>query len=153
VLDLPDTAAYPRPLQERVPILLGGGGERRTLALAARYADVANVLGDLPTVARKAAVLRSHCAEAGREVMLSHLTTALVARSPADLETLVDRHRPRGADPARWAAAVHAGTVDDQIGRFRELAEVGVGEVAVRLLDLVDAEPIARMAPVIAAFR
>jgi hypothetical protein len=48
---------------------------------------------------------------------------------------------------------VHAGTVDDQIGRFRELAEVGVGEVALRLVDLVDTEPIARMAPVIAAFR
>ena len=48
---------------------------------------------------------------------------------------------------------MHAGTVDDQIGRFRELAEAGVGEVAVRLVDLVDAEPIARMAPVIAAFR
>ncbi|MBV9920113.1 MAG: TIGR03560 family F420-dependent LLM class oxidoreductase [Pseudonocardia sp.] len=153
VLDLPDTAAYPRPLQERVPILLGGGGERRTLALAARFADVANVLGDLPTVARKAAVLRAHCAEAGREVMLSHLTTALVAASPADLETLVDRHRPRGADPARWTSAVHAGTVDDQIGRFRELAEIGVGEVAVRLVDLVDAEPVTKMASVIAAFR
>jgi hypothetical protein len=48
---------------------------------------------------------------------------------------------------------MHAGTGDDQIGRFRELAEVGVEEVAVRLVDLVDAEPIRRMAPVIAAFR
>jgi hypothetical protein len=48
---------------------------------------------------------------------------------------------------------VHAGTAADQIGRFRELAETGVGEVAVRLVDLVDAEPITRMAPVIAAFR
>jgi F420-dependent oxidoreductase-like protein len=153
VLDLPDTAAYPRPLQERVPILLGGGGERRTLALAARYADAANVLGDLPTVARKAVVLREHCAKAGREVALSHLTTALVAGDAAELNTLVARHRPRGADPARWVATVHAGTVDDQVGRFRELAEVGVGEVAVRLVDLVDAEPISRMAPVIAAFR
>ena len=59
---------YPRPLQEHVPIVLGGGGERRTLRLAARYADAANVLGDLPTVARKAAVLRAHCAgeRAGR---------------------------------------------------------------------------------------
>jgi len=153
VLELPDTAAYPRPLQEHVPILLGGGGERRTLALAARYADVANVLGDLPTVARKAAVLRAHCGESGREVALSHLTTALVARDPAELEALIAGHRPRGADPARWGAAVHAGTVDDQIGRFRELAEVGVGEVALRLVDLADTEPIARMAPVIAAFR
>jgi alkanesulfonate monooxygenase SsuD/methylene tetrahydromethanopterin reductase-like flavin-dependent oxidoreductase (luciferase family) len=153
VLDLPDTAAYPRPLQEHVPILLGGGGEKRTLALAARYADAANVLGDLPTVARKAAVLREHCAKSGREVALSHLTTALVAKDAAELEALVAGHRPRGADPARWAAAVHGGTVDDQIGRFREFAEVGVGEVAVRLVDLVDTEPIARMAPVIAAFR
>ena len=137
-----------------MPILLGGGGERRTLALAARYADAANVLGDLPTVARKAAVLRAHCAETGREVALSHLTTALVARRSRPSSTRWSRrHRPRGADPARWAAAVHAGTVDDQIGRFRELAEAGVGEVAVRLVDLVDTEPIARMAPVIAAFR
>lgn len=153
VLDLPDTSAYPRPLQERVPVVLGGGGERRTLALAARYADTANVLGDLSTVARKATVLREHCAASGREVALSHLTTALVGRDPADLDALVTRHRPRGADPARWAAAVHAGTVADQVGRFRELAEAGVGEVAVRLVDLPDVDAIARMAPVIAAFR
>ncbi len=153
VLDLPDTSAYPRPLQERVPIVLGGGGERRTLALAARYADVANVLGDLPTVARKAAVLAAHCAEAGREVALSHLTTALVAADPAAVEALVQRLRPRGVDPARFAATVHAGTVEDQIGRFRELADAGVAEIAVRLPDLVDAEPLQRMAEVIAAFR
>ena len=39
-------SCYPRPLQEHVPMLVGGGGERRTLRLAARYADAANVLGD-----------------------------------------------------------------------------------------------------------
>ena len=97
VLDLPDTAAYPRPLQEHVPILLGGGGERRTLALAARYADAANVLGDLPTVARKAAVLRAHCAETGREVALSHLTTALVARGSRPSSTRWSRGTARAA--------------------------------------------------------
>lgn len=153
VLDLPDTSGYPRPLQERVPIVLGGGGERRTLALAARYADSANVLGDLATVARKAAVLREHCAVSGRTVALSHLTTALIAGNATELDGLVARHRPRGADPARWAAAVHAGTVTDQVGRFRELAEAGVAEIAVRLVDLADGEAVARMAPVIAAFR
>lgn len=153
VLDLPDTAAYPRPLQEHVPIVLGGGGERRTLRLAARYADVANVLGDVATVARKAAVLRAHCAEAGREVELSHLTTALVGRNPAEVDALVERMRPRGADPARFAATVHAGTVDDHVGRFRELADAGVSEVAVRLPGLADPDPITRMARVIAEFR
>ena len=46
VLRVPETMCYPRPLQERVPLLVGGGGERRTLRLAARYADAANVFGD-----------------------------------------------------------------------------------------------------------
>jgi F420-dependent oxidoreductase-like protein len=153
VLDLPDTAAYPRPLQEHVPIVLGGGGERRTLRLAAHHADVANVMGDLATVARKASVLREHCAASSRAVELSHLTTALVATDASELDALVTRLRPRGADPARYAAGVHAGTVDDQIGRFRELAEAGVSEVAVRLPDLTTAEPLTRIAKVIAAFR
>jgi alkanesulfonate monooxygenase SsuD/methylene tetrahydromethanopterin reductase-like flavin-dependent oxidoreductase (luciferase family) len=153
VLSLPDTSGYPRPLQERVPIVLGGGGERRTLRLAARYADVANVLGDLPTVARKAAVLAGHCAETGRTVRLSHLTTALIGRDTTELDALVARHRPRGTDPARFVAQVSAGTTEDQIGRFRELAEAGVGEIVVRLPDLVDARPLERMASVIEAFR
>ncbi|HVH22467.1 MAG TPA: TIGR03560 family F420-dependent LLM class oxidoreductase, partial [Pseudonocardia sp.] len=152
VLDLPDTAGYPRPLQERVPIVLGGGGERRTLRLAARYADVANVLGDLPTVARKAKVLAAHCTETGRSVELSHLTTALIGRDPAEVDALVARLRPRAADPAKYAAGVHAGTVADQIGRFRELAEVGVSEIVVRLPDLLDPAPLSRMASVINAF-
>lgn len=152
VLDLPDTAGYPRPLQEHVPLVLGGGGERRTLLLAARYADAANVLGDPATVARKAAVLREHCAATGREVELTHLTTAVTGADGAAVDDEVARLRPRGADPARYAAAVHAGTVEEQIGRFRALAEAGVAEVAVRLPGLTDPGPVERFAPVIAAF-
>ena len=153
VLDLPDTSGYPRPIQEHVPIVLGGGGERRTLPLAARYADVANVLGDVASVARKAAVLREHCARTGRDVELSHLTTAVVGRDPAEVAALVEAHRPRAVDAGRYAQQVHAATVADHLGRFRQLAEIGVAEVAVRLPDLRDAAPVARMAEVIAAFR
>ena len=47
VLDVPETTCYPRPLQAHVPVILGGGGERRTLRLAAQYADAANVFGDV----------------------------------------------------------------------------------------------------------
>ena len=43
VLDVPEAICYPRPLQAKVPILVGGGGERRTLRLVARYADACNV--------------------------------------------------------------------------------------------------------------
>ena len=81
---------YPRPLQEHIPILLGGGGERRTLRLAARYADAANVFGDVATVAHKAAVLRAHCADVGRDpaqVELTHLGSALVGARPRRTST------------------------------------------------------------------
>ena len=111
-------------------------------------------MGDLDTVRRKAAVLRDHCAAAGRDpIELTHLSTALVGTDDREVAALVDRLRPRRQDPARYAAEVHAGTVDDHIGRFRELAEAGVGEVMIRLPDLTGAEPLARMAKVIAAFR
>lgn len=152
-ISIPEAACYPRPLQEHIPIILGGGGERRTLRLAARYADAANVLGDLNTVRHKASVLRAHCAAVGREVRLTHLCTTLVADDDRHLATLVDHLRPSRVDPARYSASVNAGTVTDHIGRFRELAEAGVAEVMVRLPDLADAEPLARMAKVIAAFR
>ena len=150
---IPEAACYPRPLQEHIPIILGGGGERRTLRLAARYADAANVLGDLDTVRHKASVLRRHCAEYGREVAMTHLCTTLVGDDDRHLTELVDRLRPSRVDAARYSTSVNAGTPTDHIGRFRQLAEAGVAEVTVRLPDLTDAEPLARMAKVIAAFR
>jgi F420-dependent oxidoreductase-like protein len=155
VITLPDTTCYPRPLH-RVPIVLGGGGERRTLRLAARYADAANVMGDAATVRRKAEVLRAHCAEAGRdpaEVALSHLSTTLIGADDAHVGELVERLRPRRQDPARYAAALNAGTVADHVGRFRHLAEAGAGEVVIRLPGLTDAAPLALAAEAIAAFR
>jgi F420-dependent oxidoreductase-like protein len=155
-ISLPDTTCYPRPLQERVPILVGGGGEKRTLRLAALYADMANVFGDAAAVRHKAQVLRQHCLDISRdpaEVALTHLSTTLVGTDDADVADLVERLRPRRQDPARYAAAVNAGTVDDHIGRFRELAEAGAQEVMVRLPDLTDTAPLKRMAKVISAFR
>jgi len=155
VLSIPEAAGYPRPLQEHVPIIVGGGGERRTLRLAAKYADAANVFAGAD-VRHKAAVLRAHCLDAGRdpaEVELTHLSTALVATDDRHAAALVERLRPRRQDPARYAASVNAGTVVDHVGRFRELAEAGVQEVMVRLPDLADTSPIERMAKVIAAFR
>ena len=156
VLNVPEAMCYPRPLQERVPILLGGGGERRTLRLAAQYADASNVFGNPATVRHKATVLRAHCVDVDRdpaEVALTHLSTALVGTDDTHVRELVERLRPRRQDPAGYASAVNAGTVDDHIGRCRALAEAGASEVMVRLPDLVDAEPVARMGPIIAAFR
>src|SRR5216683_7801084 len=58
----------PRPVQAGGPkIMIGGGGEKRTLRLVARYADMCNVTGDVSTLARKIGVLHRHCAEVGRD--------------------------------------------------------------------------------------
>jgi len=156
VLSVPEAACYPRPRQDHLPVLLGGGGERRTLRLAARYADAANVLGDAATLRHKAAVLRNHCADVGRDptqVAMTHLSTALVGADDRHLAELVERLRPRRQDPARYSSAVNAGTVADHIGRCRELAEAGAQEVMIRLPDLADTDPLERMAKVISAFR
>ena len=151
-----EAMCYPRPLQAHVPVIVGGGGERRTLRLAARYADAANVTGDQETVRRKAGVLSAHCEAEGRDpatVELTHLSSVLVGANDLHVAEMVERFRPRRGDPARIASAMNAGTVTDHVGRFRELAEAGVREVMVRLPDPLDAGSMEQMSEVISAFR
>jgi len=65
---LQETLCVPQPLSRpRLPILIGGGGEKKTLRLVAQYADACNVLGDAATVAAKLEVLRGHCMRLGRD--------------------------------------------------------------------------------------
>ena len=155
-LRVPEAICYPRPLQEHVPILVGGQGERRTLRLVAQYADACNLRGDPPVVARKLAVLAA--------------PLPLVRPRPGHRHRHPPRHRPRRAGPApsstRWpsgcsrrgprrrrtATWAGAGTVEEQVGRFRELAELGVAEAIVSLPDLGDTAAVERFADVIAAF-
>ena len=151
-----DTSCYPRPLQAKVPIVVGGGGERHTLRLAAQYADAANVLGDAATVRRKTAIMRQHCQDLGRDpadVEMTHLSTALIGSDDSHVRDLVERLRPPRQAAARYAEQVNAGTIEDHIGRFREIADAGASEVVVRLADLTDPAPIERLAKVISAFR
>jgi F420-dependent oxidoreductase-like protein len=75
----------PRPVQASGPqIMIGGGGEKRTLRLVARYADKCNVTGDVATLARKISVLRRHCADVGRdpaEVAVTWMTPLILTTS------------------------------------------------------------------------
>jgi F420-dependent oxidoreductase-like protein len=154
-LQVPEALCYPRPLQKRIPMLVGGNGERRTLRLAAQHADACNVIGDASVVARKVAVLRGHCDELGRDpaaVEVTQLSTTLVGRDGEEVAKLVEQLRPRRHSAERYAATVNAGTVADQIGRFRALADLGVGTAIVSLPDLGDAAPVERFAEVVAAF-
>ena len=155
VVSVPAATCYPRPLQEKVPILVGGGGERRTLRLVAQYADACNLFGEPDVVRHKVSVLAKHCADVGRspaDVRVTHLSTALVGSDEASLSALVDRLRPERVTPEAFAGRVNAGTVDDHVGRFRSLADAGVQTAIVNLPDLSDPDPVERFAEVIAAF-
>jgi F420-dependent oxidoreductase-like protein len=155
LLRVAETLCYPRPVQEHVPILIGGSGEKRTLRLAARYADACNLFGDAAAVARKCSVLASHCAQIGRdpaEVRVTHLSTAVVAGSRRELTATLDRLRPPTSAPEQAAVRLGAGTVDDHIGRYRQLAEAGVQTAIVSLPDVATPGALETFAQVIAAF-
>lgn len=66
---LTETLCMPAPLSRpHPPIMIGGGGEKKTLRLVARYADACNLFGTAPAdVAHKLDVLRAHCADEGRD--------------------------------------------------------------------------------------
>ena len=57
----------PPPVQAHVPVMIGGGGERKTLRIVAQYADMWNVFGTPDVVAHKDEILRRHCADVGRD--------------------------------------------------------------------------------------
>jgi alkanesulfonate monooxygenase SsuD/methylene tetrahydromethanopterin reductase-like flavin-dependent oxidoreductase (luciferase family) len=116
----------PRPVQPGGPtILVGGGGERRTLRLVARYADMCNLFGDTATVAHKVDVLRGHCKSIGRdpaEVTVSRLSTLVPTGSEEETAATKDFLRQVGADPG----SADVGTPDELVSRLEELAAAGV---------------------------
>ncbi len=58
---------HPAPIQRRLPIMIGGSGEKKTLRTVARYADMWNAMGPVPMMAHKVEVLKQHCEAVGRD--------------------------------------------------------------------------------------
>ncbi len=64
----------PGPVQERLPIMIGGSGERKTLRTVAQYADMWNAMGSVEKLRHKVSVLRTHCDTVGRDFSEIELT-------------------------------------------------------------------------------
>jgi F420-dependent oxidoreductase-like protein len=101
-LNAPQVLRRPHP-----PILIGGGGEKKTLRLVAQYADACNLFGG-SELAHKLDVLKQHCADLGRNY--------------DDIEKTVMQPLDVGADGEK---------VDDVIADLRSLADLGVSHVHV----------------------
>jgi F420-dependent oxidoreductase-like protein len=131
-LNSPNSIQRPHP-----PILIGGGGERKTLRLVARYGDACSLFdqpgpGFRDELTRKLDVLRGHCAETGRDYSEIEKTAA----STVDL----------GPDPQAGLAAM--------LSHLRDLAAVGLDHVLVtppRAWDQTTLEAIASVLPEIHA--
>ncbi len=140
---LSDSPALPKPAQEKVPVLVGGLGAKRTPALAARFADEFNVPFALPgDTERQFARVRAAAEEAGRdpsELVYSNALVICAGRSDADVARRagvigreVDELRENGlcGSPAE---------IVEKIGRYRE---AGSERVYLQLLDLSDLDQL-----------
>jgi F420-dependent oxidoreductase-like protein len=96
---LAETLCEPRPLtRPHPPIMIGGGGEKRTLRLVARYADATNQFGvSVDAVAAKLDVLREHCAAEGRDYDAIAKTVLYVKPVLSEVDTFL-------AEAERYAA-------------------------------------------------
>jgi alkanesulfonate monooxygenase SsuD/methylene tetrahydromethanopterin reductase-like flavin-dependent oxidoreductase (luciferase family) len=113
---LDETLCSPRPVSTPRPrILIGGGGERKTLRLVAQYADACNFIGDAPTVAHKVDVLHTHCDQVGRDPADIEVTALAFVPEEGGADALLREAealaaagadavvvRSTGPEPARW---------------------------------------------------
>ena len=86
-----DAINSPLPVQRHVPLMIGGTGEKRTLKIAAQYADAVNLTSGRDEIPHKLEVLAKHCADAGRDfgaINKTWLASAMVGSTPAEASRL-----------------------------------------------------------------
>ena len=128
---LKDARLEPKPVQERLPLVIGGSGERRTLRIVAEHADIWNgFYGDLDEYRHKLDVLARHCADVGRDP--ADVRKSLTYRAILDEDEQAAHERVReiygGAPPERIREMMIVGTPEQCVERLRGYADVGVGD-------------------------
>ena len=129
---LAETLCSPQPIN-RPKVLIGGGGEKKTLRLVAQYGDACNLFGTSPEdVAHKLDVLRRHCDNAGRD--FDTIRTTIMANNPRPTPDTRDEFVRAMADYAKLGidmvivtptTGAPAAWVDEIAPAVRQLAELG----------------------------
>ena len=128
---LDDTPFEPKCIQKpHAPIMVGGGGEKRTLRILARYGDVMNVDGPPDFVRRKIEVLERHCADIGRdpaEIKKSIQLTCVLQDDPEKAKMWRDRYGGH-LTPEERERDLAIGSPEQIIEVLRRYEAVGVEE-------------------------
>jgi len=148
----------PNVQQPHPPILVGGGGEKRTLRIVAKYADAANVQGTPEEVKQKFEVLERHCQEVGRDPATIRRTIQaplfLTEDEAFRQRVLGGMAAATGRTPEEASRALLIGGVEEIKSRVEEYIEAGVEEFMLALWPRFYREPVLRFSrEVIPAFR
>ena len=158
--EMHDALCRPRPIQARLPILIGGSGPRKTLRTTAAYADMWNAFGEPEAIAASNAVLRSHCQDLGRderEIARTVTQDAVIRDKDGAALAVYDELSAIHGLAAKTAAAGGEryvrliGPPRDLAERLREYEAVGVDEVMWVFRHPFDLETIERVGEVRAA--
>ncbi len=88
----------PKPVRGRIPVLIGGGGEKRTLRLVAQYGDACTLFGGPDDVRHKLDVLERHCADVGRDPAEITKTILYTVRDPMEAAEKIAAYTAIGVD-------------------------------------------------------
>ncbi|MGH2427366.1 MAG: LLM class flavin-dependent oxidoreductase [Candidatus Limnocylindria bacterium] len=138
----------PPPVQERLPILIGGGGERRTLRIVAKYGDACNVGGGFDNVKRKDEILRRHCEEVGRDESEIERTVgmgmAVIRDDPAEAERVARDIFEHNGNAKPWTNQL-LGTPEQVAEKMRPFLGIGFRHFIIGFPSPYDAETMERM--------
>ena len=152
-----DALCEPRPIQQKLPILVGGSGPKKTLRTTARYADMWNGFGSVERVAATSEVLRQRCAEEGRRfediertVVMDLVVRDDAATARAAYDEIVRKHGLKGesgSDGSERGLSV-GGPAEDVAAFLRPYADIGIAELIWIFRDPFDFETMDRLAAV-----
>ncbi|PRY70056.1 F420-dependent oxidoreductase-like protein [Glaciihabitans tibetensis] len=137
---LANSPALPKPTQSTVPIIVGGGGPRKTPALAARFATEYNAgfVGDAPEIPARLERVREACAAIDRDPSDLILSIAGTTAAGATEPEAARRAGAIGQDLASLRSGGFAGTTDEVVDRIGEMADLGISRVYFQIMDLSD---------------
>lgn len=139
----------PPPVQTRIPIMVGGVGERKTLRSVARHADIWNSQAPLSETPRKVEVLRAHCADVGRDpdtIELSFDRAIIIRDDPVEAKAVLDAHLVANTlDPATAGEFFWSGTVEQITERLGAFVDLGFRTFTIEEPPPFDDETIERL--------